>query len=785
MIKLSGDPRQEGVHFDRYAHTILREFTPFRDQLEKLEGETPKALVKLAEHESKETVMEVFHRVAWHSSVDRIPFNLTREEQYGIFLDLFIRDLFTPGGRPLANLGGNWMCFNCFVLPIDDSRQAIMETLRQFVEIASRGGGIGINFSNLRPRGEEVVGTRAIAGGPVSFIDAFQAMAKTIKQGGTRGLACMTILDVSHPDIREFINAKRTDFGRWEHTNISVGISDAFMEAVRKDEDWELKFNGKVYETVSARELYTEICQCAWESGEPGVIFMDTIERANPASYYGKITCTNPCGEQPLFPYGVCDLGSIILPSFWDFEKNDLDWELLQYAVRHGVVWLDNLIDVSSYPLPENEKVAKDLRPVGLGATGWADLLLYAGLPYGDHPETLEFVEKVADFIQHVADNASYDLAQQYGPFPAAKAISAPFQSKYRNATRTSYAPTGTISTYFQCSQGVEPYFALKVKCKEEIGTLVTGNPHLDKYMEDNNMTELPEHVRFSVGGVGIDDKFVLTPEDHVAMLNAFARNCDTAVSKTLNLPASATVGDISRIYQDLWARGIKGGTVFRDGCREGAFESVGEQDSESPLEPADEDFASGLDVELIDTFRKPRKRPKGGLPATVYGVKYNAAQPTLWITITELEGSPFELFFHTNDNNLTELLSALSRSITSSWRRGEPMEHLFIDYCKYKSLNGGMPYKKRDGSTVILQSVQHAIGVVVLDHFETMGLDEEEKVLISPPEPSKGAPDTAEEDVDERVDTQPKNPCPKCGAETVFTEGCRKCSVCPWGRCG
>ena len=1092
---------------------------------------------------TKETTLnEIFTRISQHASRG----NALLQE---LFFNLLINRYLIPAGRILSNVGGtgNNMVGNCFYVPIlEDSLDGIMKRQADTVKIFAKGGGVGSNFSILRPKNAPVQGAPDGTSGPCSFIDATEGYSKTIKQGGSRRAANLIAMNCDHPDIFEFITAK-TDHKRWESSNVSVGFTDDFMKAVKKNEDWNLKFNGKVFQTVKAQAIWNEFCRCAWQSAEPGALFLDTINRKYPLNYLYKIDGTNPCvsgdthiltlsgykkaediqtgemiqtkwgfesvasiekhkqfpvkkiklsdggcirvtqghifygirkgkeskkleeirvdtlkigdyiavspnkesdshlhvdetkkrdyqlgllsgillgdgcftesqvdikdsmkicgnidhmeylnnikkllndlgydfnklnissdesksvtlpikhasdilttlnlspsfsfdkaintnggnkefawgilaglvatdgninlksnhpiiridttshhlaedirriglalgmhpritqgkltdvsgcingrtiqrhhvkltvhfsgsslqtlqkglrsrgldvfypekcgrlkeldtwlmtgntekaqvvsiedggfadvydffcaesdtfiaegylqrgcGEQPLPPYGMCLLGSMILPTF--VKDGKFQWDEFRIAVDTSVRFLDSLIDTSTFPIPEVRDMTLRTRPIGLGMTGLADALFLMELPYGDYPQTLKFVDQLGKFMYDAAKESSEKLAEELGAFPDYDPEKAKFPAR-RNATLLSYAPTGTISGLVGCSYGIEPHFAPLVTRNEDLGRDVVSNPIIDAYMEEHGLTTLPSWARF-VGGVEAEHQ--LTLNDHLTVLKVLAKHCDSGISKTVNLPKDATQEDVAKVFMYCWENGIKGVTVYRDGCRDDqpvTFQSKDtqtEEDDEMEDEFDDdfEDNDSEDAVELVDYRFTPEPRPRA-LSGTTYKFKPNMEQPSMYMTINNLEERPIEIFFHTQDAVHQELLGGLSRSLTMNLRANLDVMDLMDEYKKYESHSGGGWYKLHSGKSVCFKSILHAIGVIYGEHVRRLEaeIESEADILIPSTHPEE-PPITA---------TPIKGAkCPTCGEYSVrMAEGCKVCELCGYSACG
>jgi len=500
---------------------------------------------------------------------------------------------FLPNSPTLMNAGKSLgQLAACFVLPVEDSMKSIFDTLKNAALILQSGGGAGYSFSRLRPRDDIVKSTGGVASGPVSFMKIFNSATEVIKQGGARRGANMGILRVDHPDILEFIRVKR---GKKELTNfnVSVAVTDAFMEALKRGGDYDLinPRSGMAAGRLRARDVFDEIVESAWQSGDPGLVFIDRINQSNPTPHVGPIESTNPCGEQPLLPYEACVLGSLNLSKY--FEAGQIDYEALRRDVRVAVRFLDDTIDVNAYPLPEVERMHKGNRKIGLGVMGWADLLILLDIPYNDRP-AFDLAKELMRFIRDRAREASAEIALERGVFPnfAGSVYDAPGMPRVRNATTTTIAPTGTLSIIADCSSGIEPLFAIAFT-RHVLGTTLTEvnrlfikrarkeGFHNEALIEEilrsgtvRSIRRIPPRVR-KVFRTAME----ISAEDHIEMQAAFQEYTDNAVSKTINLPRRARKEDVARAFMLAYEKLTKGITVFRYGSKKGTLARFGDAD--------------------------------------------------------------------------------------------------------------------------------------------------------------------------------------------------------------
>ena len=538
-----------------------------------------------------ETPAEMFRRVADNVAVIAASYGGDPEVLADAAYAVMARLEFLPNSPTLMNAGAELQQLAaCFVLPVDDSLAGIFETLKEAALIHQSGGGTGFAFSHLRPANDVVHSTHGVASGPVSFMEVFDAATETIRQGGRRRGANMAILRVDHPDVERFVRAK-AETGKLHNFNLSVAASDAFMRAVEDGDDYELvnPRSGEIAGTRGAREMFELIAQAAWEVGDPGLVFIDAVDRANPTPKLGALESTNPCGEQPLLAHESCTLGSIDVSKFAG-DGGEIDWDRLGETVDLAVHFLDNVIDANCYPTPEIATATKRTRKIGLGVMGFAGLLSQGGVRY-DSEEALAKAAELMRFISERADAASAALAEERGAFPSwTGSIFEPKGVRYRNATRTTIAPTGTLSLIANCSSGIEPVFGLAFRRRHFLDAddadEVTEFIDVDRVLQEIGRAEgwWSEEIRdhLLAGGSlaertdvpdAAKELFVtaheIAPESHVRMQAAFQRHTDNAVSKTINFPKDASTAEIADAYLLAWREGCKGITVYRDGSQD------------------------------------------------------------------------------------------------------------------------------------------------------------------------------------------------------------------------
>ncbi len=509
------------------------------------------------------------------------------------FFDLLSSLRFLPNSPTLMNAGKSMgQLAACFVLPVEDSMQGIFDTLKNAALILQSGGGTGFSFSRLRPKDDIVRSTGGIASGPVSFMKIYNTATDVIKQGGARRGANMGILRVDHPDILEFIRVKRS-VAELANFNISVAMTDAFMDTLDRDGTYELvnPRSGKTTCTIRARLVFAEIVACAWETGDPGLVFIDRINRANPTPLLGRFESTNPCGEQPLLPFEACVLGSMNLSKY--VTGREIDFAALGDDVATAVRFLDDTIDASVYPLPAIAQMHKGNRKIGLGVMGWADLLIRLGMPY-NHPDAFALARRVMKYVSDRSKEASQSLADTRGVFPnfTGSIFDAPDMPRLRNATTTTIAPTGTLATIADCSSGIEPLFAIAYQrlvldtTLEEINGEFIRIAHERGFYSDGLLGEVRRRGNLQrIRGVPADLRRLfrtaleIPPADHIEMQAAFQEYTDNAVSKTINIPPRATQDDVAQAFLLAYRKGLKGITVFRYGAKRGTLVKFADAD--------------------------------------------------------------------------------------------------------------------------------------------------------------------------------------------------------------
>ncbi|HOI77127.1 MAG TPA: vitamin B12-dependent ribonucleotide reductase [Methanofastidiosum sp.] len=683
------------------------------------------------------------------------------------FYEMMTNFEFLPNSPTLMNAGRELGQLSaCFVLPVEDSIDSIFDAIKYTALIHKSGGGTGFSFSRLRPKNDVVLTTKGISSGPVSFMTVFDTATETIKQGGTRRGANMAILRVDHPDILEFIKCKEENT-KLNNFNISVAITDKFIEAFENGKDYELlnPRTGKVDGKLSAKEVFNLIVHMAWKNGEPGIVFIDRLNRGNPTPAIGEIESTNPCGEQPLLPYESCNLGSINLSKFLKKTNKgyEIDFDHLREVVKKSVHFLDNVIDVNRYPLAQIEDMTKGNRKIGLGVMGFADMLLKLGVPYNSE-DAVDLAKIVMKFVKEEATETSRELASKRGPFPNFE--NSVFHDRrempIRNATVTTIAPTGTISLIAGSSSGIEPIFAISyirnVMDKDE---LLEINPVFAEISNERgiynqelmkriaregtlkNIEEIPEDIKKIF--VTAHD---IVPEWHIRIQAAFQEYTDNAVSKTINFPKSATEKDVMQAYLLAYRSGLKGTTIYRDGSRDEQVLNIGK-----------------VNKKETSIQKAPRPRPK---VTKGFTEKIRTGCGNLYVTINEDEYGLCEIFMQMGKSGgcPASQNEAIARLISLALRSGIGIESILEQLrhirCPMPTWDEGMP----------VHSCADAIAIV-LDRYIKKELNTKQErldlvVTSNGTANSNGMPAQ----------------CPECGEVLVFSEGCVSCKCCGYTKC-
>ena len=702
------------------------------------------------------------------------------------FYDVLEGFKFVPAGRIISGAGTNRSVtmFNCFVMgTIPDDMSGIFNMLREAALTMQQGGGIGYDFSTIRPKGTLVRGVGSDASGPLSFMDVWDSMCKTIMSAGSRRGAMMATMRCDHPDIEDFITAK-ADSARLRMFNLSVLVTDAFMEAVKQDEDWNLTWNGDVLKTVRARDLWNTIMQSTYDFAEPGVIFIDRINHRNPLKYLEEISCTNPCGEQALPPYGACLLGSVNLARLVErpFGENPgIDEDTLRHIVARAVRMMDNVIDVSGFALEQQQTEARNKRRIGLGVTGVADALLMTGLKYGTEDAARQ-TESWMKTIQHAAYAASVALAREKEPFPlfdAEKHLASPTiqdldadlradiaRHGLRNGLLTSIAPTGTISLYAgNVSSGIEPVFAYsynrKVTQKDGSRTEQEVVDYAVKLYRDKfglvDDSDLPAHFVSAM---------TLAPLDHVRMQAAAQKWVDNSISKTINCPEDISFKEFKTIYETAFESGCKGCTTYRPNDVTGSMLSVS---SDKPKENIPTPAQDRTDP------TEPMPRPDI-LDGRTYKLKWPGYPRAFYITINDMIDDagnyrPFEIFIETQNVEAQSWITALTRMISAVFRRGGDVTFVAKELRDILDPQGGAWMKGK-----YINSLIAAIGGLIHDHMITRGYLEPDK---KPAEIGGETVASGHTEIQARI-------CPECGdRELVSASGCSTCRSCGFSTCG
>lgn len=716
-------------------------------------------LKKNSKGEVREEAKHLFQRVAKNIAYGDLPYQKEKDtnKTFMKFFKLLSELKFLPNSPTLMNAGRDLQQLSaCFVLPIEDSIQDIFETVKQAALIHKSGGGTGFSFSKIRPKGDQVKTTGGVASGPISFMKVFNHATEAIKQGGVRRGANMGILRVDHPDILDFISCK-ADTSEINNFNISIAITDEFMEAYKNDKEYGLIHprTGKAVDLLSARMVMRKISEQAHKTGEPGIFFIDRTNKENPTPHVGAIEATNPCGEQPLLPYESCTLGSINLENHL-IQKGDqyeINWTELEKTVRSSVHFLDNVLDMNRYPLPEIEALTKANRKIGLGVMGFSRILMMLGIPYGSD-RGIEKAKEIMGFIQEMAKIESMKLAGIRGTYPNWEgSIHASKGEKLRNATITTIAPTGSLSMIANTSGGCEPEFSLiYYKSVLDGETLpyaldyFIGVAKREGFWSD----DLPKQIINNQGSVqGLEKvpeywqrifatSHVISPEWHVRMQAAFQVFSDSAVSKTINLPRSATVEDVQNAYLMAYTLGCKGMTVYRDGSREKQVLNIGTEETQRA------NSGAKTSLELTPELRVKVKTRHGNSYVHI-GFLVDDDGMNQIITILKEQAAIRELFLSPSPHvKNRELLDMVCRLGSKLLRSGAPIEEVMEQLIKSNDQFGDMlsdAYALVKGLTTVVSHVKDG-GKMEL-------------------------------------------PCPECGISPVrMQEGCLSCTNCAWSKC-
>ncbi len=713
-----------------------------------------------------ETPEEMFHRVARNIASAELLYDPKADVELweGKFYQLMASLEFLPNSPTLMNAGRELGQLSaCFVIPVDDSMESIFDAVKYTALIHKSGGGTGFSFSRIRPMKDRVGSTGGVASGPISFMRAFDTATDVIKQGGMRRGANMAILSISHPDILDFITAKE-DPKALTNFNLSVAVTTEFMCAAEKNLDYNLvnPHTSEVTGKLNAREVFDRIVDMAWRTGDPGIIFIDTINQHNPTPHLGRIESTNPCGEQPLLPFESCNLGSINLSKMVKYidDKPQIDFDKLAETVKLCVRFLDNVIDVNQYPLPQIAEKTKATRKIGLGVMGLADLLIMLGIPY-DANNAIVTSETIMSFISEEANRESEKLGRERGLFPAFKGsiYDKADGLKLRNASRTTIAPTGTLSIIAGCSSGIEPLFALSYTRHILDGAeLVELNPYFEKLAKQEKFHS-PELIKQLSEGKKIKDinnnipgwvkEIFVTSHDvasewHVKIQAAFQKYTDSAVSKTVNLPHEATREDITKIYMMAYKLGLKGLTIYRDRSRETQVLNLGRKE------------------EAPETKRTPRQRPKVTKGVTE---RVNTGCGHIYVTV------------NFDDHGICEVFSSLGKAGGCASAQLEATCRLISLAIRSGIETASITKQLR---AIRCPSVAWEQGRLVLSCADAIGSVLEKYINGSN---EVNTPQNIE--VAAGVSKNWAGICPDCGSSLVYQEGCHICPSCGYTKCG
>ena len=731
-------------------------------------------LIKDKQGRTIETVKELFLRVAnfiaeadRNYGADQFQIELTAGKFYKMMAELE----FLPNSPTLMNAGKDLGQLSaCFVLPVGDSMEEIFETNKDAALIHKTGGGTGFSFSRLRPKDSIVASTSGVASGPVSFMKVYNASTEAVKQGGTRRGANMGVLKVDHPDILEFVSCKdNTD--ELNNFNISVAITDSFMEALKNKTDFPLKDprtgvihtiesdGNKIEVRINAEDLFDEIVEHAWRTGEPGLIFIDRMNKLNPTYPTEIIEATNPCGEQPLPPYDSCNLGSINLGRFVKDKLPDnyssaepfegIDWERLGKIIRDGVHFLDNVIDRNKHPFEKIKEQTLKNRRIGLGVMGWADMLVKLSVPYNSQT-AFELAEKIMEFVNSEARKHSSELAKTRGKFPNwGNSVFAQVNIAMRNCTLTTIAPTGTISIIAGCSSGIEPYYAIAFERNVLDGNKLTELNQIfeqiarhENFYSDNLVEQIKQsHSLKDIGEIPNNIKAIfltsvdISPQEHIMMQAMFQKHTDSSVSKTINLPEIATIADVKTAYIKSYESGCKGVTVYRDKSRPEQVFTTGEISATE---------SSKLKIDNRPTI------------LSGFTEKIKTGYGNLYVTVNLRNGVPFEVFAHIGKSGYSTMADTegICRLISLALRAGVDVKQII------RQLRGigGSSQIYSQGSKI--SSIPDAIAQILHRHFEK---DTDNKSF----------------NPNDKIEM-----CPECSGNMIFSSGCFTCQFCGYSNC-
>jgi len=774
-------------------------------------------LTKDIEGKVIETPKEMLKRVARHiAAADKLyneGANIEKLEE--AFYDIMANLEFMPNSPTLMNAGKELGQLSaCFVLPIEDSMEGIFDAIKNAALIHKSGGGTGFSFTRLRQKGATVKSTGGVASGPISFMKVFNAATEAVKQGGTRRGANMGILRIDHPDIIDFIECKK-DTAEITNFNISVGLTERFMEAVESGEDYDLldPHTASVVGALNARAVFNHIVNMAWNNGEPGIVFLDRINKANPTPGLGDMESTNPCGEQPLLPYESCNLGSINLIKMLKEKEEgyELDYEKLGDTVDKAIHFLDNVIDVNKYPLDEIDKMTKSTRKVGLGVMGFADLLFYLGLSYNSE-EAVEFARKLMKFIDERSKKKSTELAKERGVFPAYdKSVFIEQNIELRNATTTTIAPTGTISILAGASSGVEPLFAISfVRNVMDNDKLLEVHPLFEKVAKERGfyskelMERIAEEGSLShIAEIPDDIKRIfvtahdISPIWHIRMQAAFQDHVDNAVSKTVNFTNEATKEEVEQVYTLAYKLGCKGITIYRDGSRDNQVLSTLKKEDNKEIHIEESPKANKEAAADSSAVIKPRMRPEITQGMTE---KVRIGCGNLYITVNYDENGICEVFTNVGRaGGCPSQSEATSRLISIALRSGIDAKSI-IEQLKGIRCHSTLRQRATNKDIKTLScpdAIGKALEKVMSTYVEAdypsvndiiMEIEEEIKEVSSPSccvvdeelipieEMSVGL---------EAIEKDTKGQCPECGSKVEHEGGCMICRYCGYSKCG